>query len=144
MSEDQNKRPIVIKRIKKVSHGHHGGAWKIAYADFVTAMMAFFLLMWLLNSLEKSTLQGISAYFKSPINMSAKGGEGMGEKAQNVATGGGDQTSMKPGVVKVTQDLVNAKQPGTKELSPDEAKKIANQEDNKAMELLKTSLEKTI
>ncbi|MDO5056419.1 MAG: flagellar motor protein MotB, partial [Lautropia sp.] len=43
-------QPIVIKRIKKGGHGHHGGAWKIAYADFVTAMMAFFLLMWLLSS----------------------------------------------------------------------------------------------
>ena len=42
--------PIVIKRIKKGGHGHHGGAWKIAYADFVTAMMAFFLLMWVLGS----------------------------------------------------------------------------------------------
>ena len=42
--------PFVIKKIKKTEHPHHGGAWKIAYADFVTAMMAFFLLMWLLGS----------------------------------------------------------------------------------------------
>ena len=46
----EQKAPIVVKRIKKVAGGHHGGAWKIAYADFVTAMMAFFLLMWLLGS----------------------------------------------------------------------------------------------
>ena len=45
----EQKPPIVVKRIRKVTHGHHGGAWKIAYADFVTAMMAFFLLMWLLG-----------------------------------------------------------------------------------------------
>ena len=45
---DESQRPIIVKRIKKGGHGHHGGAWKIAYADFVTAMMAFFLLMWLL------------------------------------------------------------------------------------------------
>ena len=42
---DDSQRPIIVKRIKKAAHGHHGGAWKIAYADFVTAMMAFFLLM---------------------------------------------------------------------------------------------------
>ena len=51
MAGDSKKlQPIIIKRIKKAGHGAHGGAWKIAYADFVTAMMAFFLLMWLLDS----------------------------------------------------------------------------------------------
>ncbi|PZQ75087.1 MAG: motility protein MotB, partial [Variovorax paradoxus] len=49
-------QPIIIKRVKKAAHGHHGGAWKIAYADFVTAMMAFFLLMWLLGSTAKGEL----------------------------------------------------------------------------------------
>jgi chemotaxis protein MotB len=58
---------IIIKRIKKVVHGHHGGAWKIAYADFVTAMMTFFLLMWLLSMFNKYQLQGISDYFKRPV-----------------------------------------------------------------------------
>jgi chemotaxis protein MotB len=53
------KRPIVIKRIKKAADGHHGGAWKIAYADFVTAMMAFFLLMWLLGTTNKGDLAEI-------------------------------------------------------------------------------------
>ena len=47
------KSPIIIKKINKGAHGHHGGAWKIAYADFVTAMMAFFLLLWLLNSVTQ-------------------------------------------------------------------------------------------
>ena len=54
----EDVRPIVIKRIKKVAGGHHGGAWKIAYADFVTAMMAFFLLMWLLGSTASGDLKG--------------------------------------------------------------------------------------
>jgi chemotaxis protein MotB len=58
---------IIIKRIKKVVHGHHGGAWKIAYADFVTAMMTFFLLMWLLSMLNKYQKEGISDYFKRPV-----------------------------------------------------------------------------
>jgi chemotaxis protein MotB len=57
---DDSQQPIIVKRIKKGGHGHHGGAWKIAYADFVTAMMAFFLLMWLLGSTTKGDLNGIS------------------------------------------------------------------------------------
>ena len=67
MGEDLAQRPIVIKRIKKVAGGHHGGAWKIAYADFVTAMMAFFLLMWLLGSSTRAKLEGISEYFNTPL-----------------------------------------------------------------------------
>ncbi|MEC7577380.1 MAG: flagellar motor protein MotB, partial [Pseudomonadota bacterium] len=49
MAESEEKQPIIIKKVKKYAGGHHGGAWKVAYADFVTAMMAFFLLLWLLN-----------------------------------------------------------------------------------------------
>lgn len=59
------KQPIIIKKIKKGGHGgHHGGSWKIAYADFVTAMMAFFLLMWLLNSASQETKEQISIFFQ--------------------------------------------------------------------------------
>lgn len=57
---------IIIKRVKKKAE-HHGGSWKIAYADFVTAMMAFFLLLWLLSLLNKYQLQGISNYFRTPL-----------------------------------------------------------------------------
>jgi chemotaxis protein MotB len=61
------QQPLIIKRIKRVSHGgHHGGAWKVAYADFVTAMMAFFLLLWLLNVVTDEQLHGIADYF-API-----------------------------------------------------------------------------
>ncbi len=56
-----DERPIIIKRIKKVAAGHHGGAWKVAYADFVTAMMAFFLLLWLLNAVTEEQKNGIAA-----------------------------------------------------------------------------------
>lgn len=64
-----SKSPIIIKKINKGGHGHHGGAWKIAYADFVTAMMAFFLLLWLLNSVTQEQLEGISNYF-APVTAS--------------------------------------------------------------------------
>jgi chemotaxis protein MotB len=60
-------RPIIIKRIKKSGGGHHGGAWKVAYADFVTAMMAFFLLLWLLNAVTEEQKKGIAQYFKPTI-----------------------------------------------------------------------------
>ena len=92
MAEDKNKRPIVIKRIKKVAGGHHGGAWKIAYADFVTAMMAFFLLMWLLGSTAKGDLQGISEYFKTPLKVALMGGSGSGDSSSIIKGGGQDLT----------------------------------------------------
>ncbi|PZN99946.1 MAG: chemotaxis protein MotB [Alphaproteobacteria bacterium] len=64
-------RPIVIKKVKKVvGGGHHGGAWKVAYADFVTAMMAFFLLMWLINTTDPEQKKGIAEYF-APASISA-------------------------------------------------------------------------
>ncbi|MCB9956700.1 MAG: OmpA family protein [Caulobacterales bacterium] len=70
---------IIIKRVKKVSgEGHHGGAWKVAYADFVTAMMAFFLLMWLLNATTEDQRKGIADYFNAsiPISQVSAGGSG--------------------------------------------------------------------
>jgi chemotaxis protein MotB len=89
---DDSQRPIIVKRIRKAAHGHHGGAWKIAYADFVTAMMAFFLLMWLLGSTTKADLQGISEYFKTPLKLSLMGGSGSGEATSIIKGGGTDLT----------------------------------------------------
>jgi chemotaxis protein MotB len=62
-----DERPIIVKKIKKVAGGHHGGAWKVAYADFVTAMMAFFLLLWLLNAVTEEQKKGIAAYFRPTL-----------------------------------------------------------------------------
>jgi chemotaxis protein MotB len=92
-------RPIIVKRIKKVAGGHHGGAWKIAYADFVTAMMAFFLLMWLLGSTAKGDLSGISAYFASPLQVAMGGGSGAGD-ASSVVQGGGQDLTRQAGQVR--------------------------------------------
>ncbi|KAF0814366.1 Motility protein B [Andreprevotia sp. IGB-42] len=89
---DDSQRPIVVKKIKKGGHGHHGGAWKIAYADFVTAMMAFFLLMWLLGSVSKGNLKGISDYFSNPLKVAASGGEGAGDATSLIKGGGNDIT----------------------------------------------------
>jgi len=77
---DRSNAPVIIKRKKVVGgDGHHGGAWKVAYADFVTAMMAFFLLMWLLNATTEQQRKGIADYFSPtiPVNRISGGGEGM-------------------------------------------------------------------
>jgi chemotaxis protein MotB len=100
---DDNLRPIVVKRIKKVAGGHHGGAWKIAYADFVTAMMAFFLLMWLLGSTTKGDLQGIAEYFSTPLKVAMAGGSGAGDSS-SVIQGGGRDLTRKEGQVKKGED----------------------------------------
>lgn len=70
------EQPIIIKKIIKGGHGHHGGAWKVAYADFVTAMMAFFLPMWLLNATSEEQRRGISNYFGPAGDMVGAGGSG--------------------------------------------------------------------
>lgn len=89
---EEGLRPIIVKRIKKSGGGHHGGAWKIAYADFVTAMMAFFLLMWLLGSTAKGDLQGIADYFATPLKVAMMGGSGSGDSSSVIKGGGKDLT----------------------------------------------------
>jgi chemotaxis protein MotB len=96
----KTKPTIVIRRIKKGGHGgHHGGAWKIAYADFVTAMMAFFLLMWLLGSTSKGELNGIAEYFNNPMKIAMGGGSGAGDSS-SVLNGGGTDLTRANGQVK--------------------------------------------
>lgn len=79
MARQSNAAPVIIKRKKVVQGGgHHGGAWKVAYADFVTAMMAFFMLMWLLNATTEKQRKGLADYFNPtiPVNRISGGGDG--------------------------------------------------------------------
>lgn len=100
MAGDAKKlRPIIIKRVKKGGHAAHGGAWKIAYADFVTAMMAFFLLMWLLGSTTDGDKKGIADYFASPLKVAMGGGSGSGDSS-SIIKGGGTDLSRSSGQVK--------------------------------------------
>jgi chemotaxis protein MotB len=100
---DDGLRPIIVKRIKKSGGGGHGGAWKIAYADFVTAMMAFFLLMWLLGSTTKGDLQGIADYFQTPLKVAMAGGSGSGDSS-SVLKGGGKDLTRSNGQVQKSDD----------------------------------------
>jgi chemotaxis protein MotB len=94
MAGDAKKlQPIIIKRVKKGGHATHGGAWKIAYADFVTAMMAFFLLMWLLGSTTEGDKKGIADYFGSPLKLALlSSGSGSGDSSHVIKGGGQDLT----------------------------------------------------
>ena len=108
---DDSQQPIIVKRIKKGGGGHHGGAWKIAYADFVTAMMAFFLLMWLLGSTAKGDLEGIADYFATPLKVALQGGSGAGDASSVIKGGGTDLTrtagQVKKGEIKAEKKTIN-------------------------------------
>jgi chemotaxis protein MotB len=116
MAGDAKKlQPIIIKRIKKGGHAAHGGAWKIAYADFVTAMMAFFLLMWLLGSTSEGDKKGIADYFGSPLKLALlSSGSGSGDSSHVVKGGGQDLTrstgQVKRGEVQATKSTINVHQ----------------------------------
>ncbi len=91
---------IVVKRPRKVADDKPHGTWKIAYADFMTAMMAFFLLMWLLGSTTRGDLKGISDYFKSPMTVALMGGPGTGTATSIIQGGGNDLTRADVGEVR--------------------------------------------
>lgn len=98
-----DQQPIIIKKIKKGGGGHHGGAWKIAYADFVTAMMAFFLLLWLLNAVSQEQLEGIADYFAPTVTSTSQSGSGQILGGTTVAVDGSlEDTVSRPSV---TMDL---------------------------------------
>ena len=108
---DDTQQPIIVKKIKKGGGGAHGGAWKIAYADFVTAMMAFFLLMWLLGSTAQGDLQGIAEFFENPLKVAQQGGSGSGDSSSVIQGGGRDLTrqtgQVKYGAVETKQRSIS-------------------------------------
>jgi chemotaxis protein MotB len=134
---DDSQRPIVIKRIKKVSGGAHGGAWKIAYADFVTAMMAFFLLMWLLGSTSKAKLEGIAQYFQTPLKVALAGGEGSGDSS-SVIKGGGTDLTRSLGQVK------QGEMEGKKTINLDASRAKKEQEESQRLKDIKDKLDKAV
>ena len=97
---EENPGPIVVVRKKAQGHGHHGGAWKVAYADFVTAMMALFIVLWLMNTSEQIR-KAISAYFRDP--------SGTGQHAGSSSAGTGEALSIgKDNMAHLKEDLEQA------------------------------------
>src|SRR5215471_18762140 len=89
-----SKRPVIIVK-KKVGHGgHHGGAWKVAYADFVTAMMALFIVLWLLNTSDQ-VKKAISGYFRDPTGVGQQHGSGQGGTGEGIGVGKDDMGKLK-------------------------------------------------
>jgi chemotaxis protein MotB len=130
------EQPILIKKVKKVSgHGHHGGAWKVAYADFVTAMMAFFLLMWLINTTSPEQKRGIADYF-APASV-AETTSGSGGILGGTALG--EDGAKASGSMSVIEALApEAKNPAEGK-SPDAAK---SQDKQSSAESMREALEK--
>lgn len=138
LDKGKEKPPIIIKKISGEHHGHHGGAWKVAYADFVTAMMAFFLLLWLLNSIPADKLQGIAQYFEPTVGIAGSKGIGFqGGKAQNKdgARQYDQQQGVKYGVLSVGQIIAVPKQ-GT-EITTEES-------ENERFNLMEGELKKAV
>ncbi|MDP3269650.1 MAG: flagellar motor protein MotB [Legionella sp.] len=122
----------IIKKVKKHGHAHHGGSWKIAFADFVTAMMAFFLLMWLVASLNKAQKAGISEYFKQPIKIALLGGKNMGNQKVDVKGGGPNVEDSEGQVSASNKPLVNQQAAESKELAESKKAEQKKLEDLKA------------
>jgi chemotaxis protein MotB len=98
-----NTRPIIIR--KKVSHGgHHGGAWKVAYADFVTAMMALFIVLWLLNSSTKIQ-QAVGGYFSDPTGSSKLAGSGVAGSGESLSLSEDDMSKLKDELEKAVSKM---------------------------------------
>jgi chemotaxis protein MotB len=137
MAGDAKKlQPIIVKKIKKGGHAHHGGAWKIAYADFVTAMMAFFLLMWLLGSTTEGDRKGIQDYFNSPLKVSMSGGSGAGD-ANSLIKGGGTDLTKASGQLKRATNESDKNKP----YDPNEVRKLQAAAEAERLKALKQKVE---
>ncbi|HEF4751462.1 flagellar motor protein MotB [Burkholderia multivorans] len=125
------ERAIVVKRVAPQKKGHHGGAWKLAYADFMTAMMAFFLLMWLLSSVTPVQLKGIAEYFNTPLRAALFGSGDRSSQDSSIINGGGrDLSSVDAGTLRRTD--------GTTQL----AERVAKPTDDTAQARMQGALER--
>jgi chemotaxis protein MotB len=130
-----NTQPIIVKRVKKVAGGHHGGAWKIAFADFATAMMAFFLVMWLMSSATPEQKRAISGYFQDPI--------GFTESASpHVIDLGGTPTPSPDRTL--NEEVDPAVQQSESRIDADQAETFAEQLERERLELLLQELQNKV
>ncbi|HCS63287.1 MAG TPA: motility protein MotB [Cellvibrio sp.] len=134
MEKGGNQQPIIIKKKKGHGHGHHGGSWKVALADFMTAMMAFFLLMWLLGSTSSEEKKAISAHFLDPGSqyVVGEGGADLGLISQ-------DQP-----LIQTQSDDPSDETANDKEMTQDELQKELERIESEKLEELKKQLETEI
>jgi chemotaxis protein MotB len=135
---EKKLQPIIIKRVKKNAHAVHGGAWKIAYADFMTAMMAFFLLMWLLGSTAQGELQGLADYFNTPLKVAMAGGDGAGNSA-SIINGGGTDLTKAHGQTRKSEAERNRQK-----ISPDQARAAVAKQDEIRIKALQSKIDAII
>ena len=101
---DEKLAPIIVIKKKKGHAGHHGGAWKVAYADFVTAMMAFFMVMWLMNSSQKIQ-ESVGSYFRDPSGSGKQAGSGMQGSGDGLAIKKDDLNKLKEEIEKAMKEM---------------------------------------
>ncbi|MDD2701791.1 MAG: flagellar motor protein MotB [Sideroxydans sp.] len=130
-------QPIVIRRTTLVKKLHPSGTWKIAYADFVTAMMAFFLLMWLVGSNDEARLRGIAEYFQTPLMVAISGGKVMTDRSNVISQG---SKSIEDGAAQVKMGKVEP----THRFDLSDGRRDAKREERARLIALKQSLEKAI
>ena len=146
---DESKRPIIIVKRKVNAAGHHGGAWKVAYADFVTAMMAFFMVMWLVASVTKEQRAALFEYFKNP---SMEPGKSVKAAPGQAGPGGASTAVINLGGGMDAPKTMNTPDQGLSESNPkvteDEARKVAREAEKKQlttlMEELKEAIDKSV
>ncbi|MFF7707631.1 flagellar motor protein MotB [Pseudomonas sp. NPDC007930] len=137
----ENNQPIIVKRVKRFGGGHHGGAWKIAFADFATAMMAFFLVLWLLSNATPEQKIAIAGYFKDPIGFTESGSPYV------IDLGGSPQLSPDHTLNPETQESPpkpdTEAQPQT-QINPEQAENIAEKVEKDRLELLLQELQNKV
>ena len=134
----ENNQPIIVKRVKKVAGGHHGGAWKIAFADFATAMMAFFLVMWLMSVATPEQKKLISGYFKDPIGFSESASPYV------IDLGGSPTPAPDRTLNQQEQDAADAAEEADAEVDLEQAESIAEEVERERLELLLQELQNKV
>lgn len=143
-----NNQPIIVKRVKKSAAGHHGGAWKIAFADFATAMMAFFLVMWLMSSATPEQKKAISGYFQDPIGFTESASPYVIDLG-GTPTPAPDRTlnpELKdaPDAQEQSVDSSSNEEVQTRQVDPTQAQNLAEQVERERLELLLQELQNKV
>jgi chemotaxis protein MotB len=138
-----NNQPIIVKRVKRYAAGHHGGSWKIAFADFATAMMAFFLVLWLLSSATPEQKKAISGYFQDPIGFTESASPYVIDLG-GTPTPAPDKTLNPQIQAQPEADETRISPESEKEVNPAEAERQAEQIEHERLELLLQELQNKV